>query len=164
MALLTDSEKLVPAQERILIDKDKSGHASLSQSIYNLEKVMQILSLLSKNDAMTIFLASQHGLDSRQETHVQMGLTKKQYYTRLKQLVDLSLIEKQDSGKKKVRSYHTPLYMPTLFGSMVYKRCVLGLEDITKNSKKLEAVDVLKQSSRFSADEIVEFLSCCSTE
>lgn len=130
----------------------------------NLEKVMQILSLLSKNDAMTIFLASQHGLESRQETHVQMGLTKKQYYTRLKQLVDLSLIEKQDRDKKKVRSYHAPLYMPTLFGSMVYKRCILGLEDITKNSKKLEAVEILKQSSRFSADEIVEFLSCCSTE
>ena len=130
----------------------------------NLEKVMQILSLLSKNDAVTIFLASQHGLESRQETHVQLGLTKKQYYTRLKQLVDLSLVEKQSSGKKKVKSYHTPLYMPTLFGSMVYKRCILGLEDITKNSKKLEAAEILRQSSRFSAGEIAEFLSCCSTE
>ncbi|MHB8602348.1 MAG: hypothetical protein ACYC6W_02695 [Nitrosotalea sp.] len=164
MALLTDSEKLVHKQEHSLVDRDKSEHALFSQSIYNLEKVMQILSLLSKSDAMTIFLASLHGLDSRQETHVQLGLTKKQYYTRLKQLVDLSLIEKQDRGKKKVKSYHTPLYMPTLFGSMVYKRCVLGLEDIIKNSKKLEAVEILKQSSRFSADEIVEFLSCCSTK
>lgn len=164
MALLTDSEKLVHKQEHSLVDRDKSEHALFSQSIYNLEKVMQILSLLSKSDAMTIFLASLHGLDSRQETHVQLGLTKKQYYTRLKQLVDLSLIEKQDMGKKKVKLYHTPLYMPTLFGSMVYKRCVLGLEDIIKNSKKLEAVEILKQSSRFSADEIVEFLSCCSTE
>jgi len=164
LALLTDSEKLVHKQEHSLVDRDKSEHALFSQSIYNLEKVMQILSLLSKSDAMTIFLASLHGLDSRQETHVQLGLTKKQYYTRLKQLVDLSLIEKQDRGKKKVKSYHTPLYMPTLFGSMVYKRCVLGLEDIIKNSKKLEAVEILKQSSRFSADEIVEFLSCCSTK
>lgn len=156
---LEDSEELLSKQEHKHDDR-KFGHALLSQSVYNLDKVMQILSLLSKSDAMIMFLASQYGLESRQDTHVQLGLTKKQYYTRLKQLVDLGLIEKRDKDKK---ANHTPSYMQTLFGSMVYKRCVLGLEDITKNSKKLEAAQILNQSSRFSAEEIVDFLSYRST-
>ena len=120
--------------------------------IKNLEKIMQILSLLSKGDAMTIFLASKNGLKSRQNTHIKIGLTKKQYYSRLKQLVNLNLIEKQSKSKTKTRSDTNQLYTTTLLGNLIYKKCVLELDHITKNSKKLEAIDILNQNSRFSTD------------
>ena len=109
---------------------------------------MEILSVLSKNDALTIFLMAVKGIKSELDTPTKIGLTKKQYYTRLKQLVDLGLLVKRDDS-----------YTQTTFGKLVYSKHVIGLLNNVKNSKYMEMVDTLKENSKFTDNDIVEFIS-----
>lgn len=113
-----------------------------------LDQVMEILSILSKNDALTIFLMAVKGIKSELDTPAKIGLTKKQYYTRLKQLVDLGLLVKRDDS-----------YIQTTFGKLVHSKHIIGLLNNVKNSKYMEMVDTLKENSKFTDSDIVEFIS-----
>ena len=113
-----------------------------------LNHVMDVMSILSKNDALTIFLLAVKGIRSELDTPTKIGLTKKQYYTRLKQLVDLGLLTKRSDS-----------YMHTAFGKLVYNRHLMGLLNNVKNSKYLEMIDALKENSKFNDTDIMEFIS-----
>ena len=113
-----------------------------------LAKLMEVLSVLSKNDALTIFLIAEEGIRSELDTPTKIGLTKKQYYTRLKQLVDLGLVVKNNES-----------YVQTAFGKIVYQKHILGLTNNIKNSKYLQMVDVLKANPKFNDRDIMEFIS-----
>ncbi|MDE1876586.1 MAG: hypothetical protein KGH86_07155 [Thaumarchaeota archaeon] len=113
-----------------------------------LAQLTEVLSVLSKNDALTIFLMANEGIKSELDTPVKIGLTKKQYYTRLKQLVDLGLVTKQNES-----------YMQTAFGKIVYQKHIIGLTNQIKNSKYLQMVDVLKADSKFNDSDIMEFMA-----
>ncbi len=113
-----------------------------------LNQVMDVLSVLSKNDAITIFLMAIKGIKSELDTPTKIGLTKKQYYTRLKQLVDLGLLAK-----------HGDSYTHTAFGKVIYQKHLLGITNSVKNSKYLEMIDTLKSNSKFSEAEITDFLT-----
>ena len=113
-----------------------------------LAKLMDVLSVLSKNDALTIFLMTEEGIRSELDTPTKIGLTKKQYYTRLKQLVDLGLVVKNNES-----------YIQTAFGKIVYQKHILGLTNNIKNSKYLQMIDVLKANPKFNDRDIMEFIS-----
>ncbi|HJW20650.1 MAG TPA: hypothetical protein VJ571_08875 [Candidatus Nitrosotalea sp.] len=113
-----------------------------------LAQLTEVLSVLSKNDALTIFLMANEGIKSELDTPVKIGLTKKQYYTRLKQLVDLGLVIKQNES-----------YIQTAFGKVVYQKHIIGLTNQIKNSKYLQMVDVLKADSKFNDSDIMEFMA-----
>src|SRR5579872_4567516 len=113
-----------------------------------LAQLTEVLSVLSKNDALTIFLMANKGIKSELDTPTKIGLTKKQYYTRLKQLVDLGLVIK-----------HNESYTQTAFGSVVYQKHIIGLTNQIKNSKYLQMVDVLKADSKFNDSDIMEFIA-----
>lgn len=113
-----------------------------------LAQLTEVLSVLSKNDALTIFLMANEGIKSELDTPTKIGLTKKQYYTRLKQLVDLGLVTKQNES-----------YMQTAFGKIVYQKHIIGLTNQIKNSKYLQMVDVLKADSKFNDSDIMEFMA-----
>jgi sugar-specific transcriptional regulator TrmB len=125
----------------------KSDMAS-NDSSKLLAQITEVLTVLSKNDALTIFLMANEGIKSELDTPTKIGLTKKQYYTRLKQLVDLGLIIK-----------HNESYMQTAFGKVVYQKHIIGLTNNIKNSKYLQMVDVLKADSKFNDVDIMEFIS-----
>ncbi|MGB6463394.1 MAG: hypothetical protein WA799_07370 [Nitrosotalea sp.] len=111
-------------------------------------KLTDILSILSKTDALTIFSVAKNGLESELETPQKIGLTKKQYYTRLKQLVELGLLNKNESK-----------YVHTALGNLIYEKHVVGLLNNMKISKELEMIDLLKQTSKFKPEEISNFVS-----
>jgi len=113
-----------------------------------LAQLTEVLSVLSKNDALTIFLMANEGIKSELDTPTKIGLTKKQYYTRLKQLVDLGLVVK-----------HNESYTQTAFGKVVYQKHIIGLTNNIKNSKYLQMVDVLKADPKFNDSDIMEFIS-----
>ncbi|MGI0018335.1 MAG: hypothetical protein ACREA1_06475 [Nitrosotalea sp.] len=113
-----------------------------------LVQLTEVLSVLSKNDALTIFLMANEGIKSELDTPTKIGLTKKQYYTRLKQLVDLGLVVK-----------HNESYTQTAFGKVVYQKHIIGLTNNIKNSKYLQMVDVLKADPKFNDSDIMEFIS-----
>ena len=111
-------------------------------------QLTEVLSVLSKSDALTIFLMSNEGIKSELDTPTKIGLTKKQYYTRLKQLVELGLVVKNNES-----------YIQTSFGKVVYQKHILGLTNNIKNSKYLQMVDVLKANPKFNDGDIMEFIS-----
>jgi len=109
----------------------------------DISKTMQLLSLLSKPDALKIFMTAKDGIESTTNTPSQMGLTKKQYYIRLKQLVLSGLLTKQDT-----------VYTHTVFGSVIYQNYLTKLVEEVRNSKFLEMVEMLKQSPKFSKKDV----------
>lgn len=121
---------------------------SVNEDSEFLSQLTGIFSVLSKNDALTIFITSYEGIKSVLDAPVKLGLTKKQYYTRLKQLVDLGLIVK-----------HNESYVQTALGKIVYQRHVLGLTKSIKNSKYLQIIDTLKADRKFSDSDIMRFMS-----
>ncbi len=112
-----------------------------------LKETSNILGILSKYDALKIFLHSIEGIEADTNASDKLGLTKKQYYTRLKQLVDAGLIEKRQ-GK----------YVHTTLGKVIYDKAIRMLFEHVKNSKKLLMIDVLKSSGKFDMDEIYKLL------
>jgi len=70
-----------------------------------------------------------------------MGLTRKQYYTRLMQLKREGLIERNGNFY-----YHTTL------GTFIYENCVNMLLAAIRNRKYMAMVDVLMHSNYFSQD------------
>jgi hypothetical protein len=125
-----------------------------------------ILSVLSKRDNMTIFLAAaKTSLNNSDGTDVnitnndislikaevstakKIGIPKKTYYTRLKQLVDVGLIAKHDGE-----------YIHTTLGSVIYQRHIADLIDQMKNIKQFKMIDSLKNTDEFSNIEIMHFI------
>ena len=113
-----------------------------------LAQLTEVLSVLSKNDALAIFLMAEDGIRSELDTPTKIGLTKKQYYTRLKQLVDLGLVSK-----------HGEYYTQTMFGKIIYQKHILGLGNDIKNSKYMQMIDELKTNPKFNESDIREFVS-----
>jgi predicted transcriptional regulator len=95
-----------------------------------------IFSTLADKLSMNIITAASRGLKSNSN-----GLTdqsKKQYYSRLKRLVDAGLLEKQES-----------LYKLTTFGSLVYENHFKTMEKIVPNYWQIKSIDVLKSRNDF---------------
>ncbi|SMH72659.1 protein of unknown function [Candidatus Nitrosotalea okcheonensis] len=131
---------------------ESKGHSSRDMNRYittkndtDVQKTMDLLSLLSKLHALKIFTLAKDGIKSHIGTHSEIGLTKKQYYCRLNQLVKAGLLVKYDD-----------MYNHTTLGKIIYHDYLLRLEKDISNSKHMEMVDVLNQSSKFSKDEIKE--------
>lgn len=127
---------------------DETVGLALKDNSKLLAQLTEVLSVLSKNDALTIFLMAEEGIRSELDTPIKIGLTKKQYYTRLKQLVDLGLVAK-----------HNEFYTQTAFGKVVHQKHILGLTNNIKNSKYLQMVDALKANPKFNDKDIMEFIS-----
>ena len=68
--------------------------------------------------------------------------TKKQYYVRLKRLVDIGLIEKQRR-----------IYKLTSFGSIVYENHLKTMEKIIPNYWQIKSFDILKSRNDFSIEQ-----------
>jgi hypothetical protein len=97
---------------------------------------------------LKIFTLAKEGIKSHANTHSEIGLTRKQYYLRLYQLVKMGLLIKNND-----------IYKHTIFGKIIYYDYLLRLEKDISNSKHMEMMDILGQSSKFSKDEIEEVFS-----
>ncbi|MDE1832369.1 MAG: hypothetical protein KGI02_08385 [Thaumarchaeota archaeon] len=124
--------------------RDKDRH-STTKNDTEIQKTIDLLSILSKLHALKIFTLAKDGIKSHIGTHSEIGLTKKQYYLRLNQLIKAGLLVKYDDT-----------YNHTTLGKIIYHDYLLRLEKDISNSKYMEMIDVLNQSSKFSKDEIKE--------
>lgn len=106
-----------------------------------------MLGILAKHDALTLFLEGVEGIDASTDAPARLGMSKKQYYTRLKQLIYAGLITKS-KGK----------YVQTTMGRILYERCLQLVFEQVRNAKKLIMADILKDSGRFDMDEIYRLL------
>ncbi len=115
-----------------------------------LKELCKLLAILSKFDAISLFLLAKNGLKADTDAPKNIGLTRKQYYTRLKQLVDSGLIEKRDGS-----------YFHTTMGSFVHEKHLASLLEGIKNSKQMKMIDVLRSTQNFSGEEISNFMRLC---
>jgi hypothetical protein len=120
----------------LLIDQDVVKNSS------------KLLSVLSKKDNLTLFIFAKRGLKAGTSTVDKMGVSRKIYYTRLKQLMNAGLVEKSEG-----------LYSHTTLGNVIYQNHVVRLAEEMKNTKQMKMIDTLKHTREFSEDEIVGFVS-----
>ncbi len=85
-----------------------------------------VFSVLADRYSSNIFRAVYSGLKASSTNYIG-GLSKKQYYTRLKNLVLLGLIEKRDS-----------FYRTTTFGSLIYNSQIKTMDGVVDSYWKLE--------------------------
>ena len=102
----------------------------LAEDIFFILRDKQSVEILAA--ASTGFLSS-NGIPNQ---------TKKQYYVRLKRLVDIGLIEKQRC-----------IYKLTSFGSIVYENHVKTMDKIIPNYWQIKSFDILKSRSDFPIDQ-----------
>ncbi|MGA9745661.1 MAG: hypothetical protein WBQ16_13695 [Nitrososphaeraceae archaeon] len=99
-----------------------------------------VFALLGDKQSVEILIASSAGLQS---TSNGIGnQTKKQYYVRLKRLVDFGLIEK-----------HQSIYKLTSFGSIVYENHLKTMDKIIPNYWQIKSIDVLKSRHDFPLEQ-----------
>ena len=120
-------------------------HAESNNELIN--KSAKVLGILSKKNNLSLFISAKTGLTAEASSSKLTGLSKKVYYTSLKQLISFGLVEKSD-GK----------YVHTTFGSIIYESHVVGLIEQIRNQKQMMMIDTLKHSPQFSEKEIKNFV------
>ena len=114
----------------------------------SFESTAKLLSVLSKKNNLTLFISAKNGLLADSSSPHNAGLSKKIYYTSLKQLMSSGLIIK--TGGK---------YLHTSLGSVIYESHILKLTEQMRNTKHLRMIDTLKYSGGFSDADIEKFMS-----
>jgi predicted transcriptional regulator len=99
--------------------------------------IEQVFATLADRHSLNIIKMAYFGLKSSSMSY-KVNISKKQFYSRLKRLRDIGVIEKRNS-----------VYRTTTFGSLIYNGQIKALEDIIANYWNLRAVDILKSRQDF---------------
>ena len=97
----------------------------------------EVFAVLADRHSLNIVRMAYFGLKSSSMNY-KSHISKKQFYSRLKRLRDMGIIEKRNST-----------YRTTTFGSLIYNGQIRALENIIANYWNLKAVDVLKAKQDF---------------
>jgi predicted transcriptional regulator len=114
----------------------------------SFQSTAKLLSVLSKKNNLMLFISANSGLVADSSSPNNAGLSKKIYYTSLKQLINSGLIIK--TGGK---------YIHTSLGSVIYEAHILKLTEQMRNTKNLRMIDTLKHSGGFSDTDIEKFMN-----
>lgn len=104
-----------------------------------------IFSILADKLSVEIITAAYAGLHS---TNRLTSQSKKQYYVRLKRLVGMGIIEKQES-----------VYKLTSFGSIIYENNLRTMDKIIPNYWQIKSIDVLRTRNDFPDDQKENIIS-----
>jgi len=107
----------------------------------------KLLSVLSKKDNLSMFIFAKDGLKAESSTLQNLGISKKVYYTRLRQLIDAGLISKSEGA-----------YSYTTLGGIIYQGHIVRLIEEMKNKQQIMMIDTLKNSKEFSEEDITNFV------
>jgi predicted transcriptional regulator len=99
-----------------------------------------VFATLADDSSVEILSAASTGL--RSSSACIGNQSKKQYYVRLKRLVDMGLIEKQES-----------IYKLTTFGSLVYENHFKTMEKVIPNYWQIKGIDVLRTRNEFPLEQ-----------
>jgi hypothetical protein len=121
--------------------------SSISEIIQKYSDVQQILSVLAAADVFKLFLYADRGLLLSVSFLQELQMSNKQYYKALHRLKVLGLLEKKDG-----------IYYHTASGSILYKRVVQQIAQLSQYQKELKMIDTLKKTGQFSDDEIRRFI------
>jgi len=111
-----------------------------------LEQFLNIIRVLKNEDSLNIFLISEKGISSSNENIRNLGLTKKRFYLRVKELIDVGLIEKREGN-----------YRLTELGKIIFNT-IIKLEPILLLKDKLKILEHIKDSGIIPQEKEVEFI------
>ena len=101
----------------------------------------EVFATLADRHSINIIEMAYYGFKGTSKS-IKGNISEKQFYSRLKRLRDIGIIEKRNS-----------VYRTTTFGSIIYNGQIKALEDIMANYWNLKAVDVLKSRQDFPLHE-----------
>lgn len=111
------------------------------------QKVRNTYGLISKKDGWVVFIAAHSGIEGTGSAWEKLGLTKKQYYTRLQSLVKIGLVHKIGDT-----------YSHTSIGRLIFENNLLETAKLFKNIRRLEMQDDLAKTGKYTKKEIGESL------
>ena len=106
--------------------------------------MLRVLNVLSNQDGLALFLYAKNGLPSSKKTIQDLGLTQKRFYSRLKDLLDIGLIEKVEG-----------CYQYTTLGEAVSKLGIY-LGHVVDNKERLALLDQLNKNKSLSSSDVDE--------
>ena len=109
-----------------------------------------LFSILSRNDSLRMFVMAKDGLKISPSVIDKLDISPKAYYRALKQLKVAGLVQKKKDNAGMVRYFHTT------FGSIVYQRNVVEMDQFIENLEKMQMIDTIRQSEKFSEAGIVK--------
>ncbi len=115
--------------------------------------VAEILHVLGDEQTLDLFQRASTGLSSSPDSIEQLGLSRKQFYSRLESLLRTGLIEKRDG-----------VYRQTTFGSMVADSPLKPLLRTVANYWNIVAADELKKSKTIPEEQLAQIVSAMRGE
>lgn len=112
-----------------------------------IRNACKLFAVLSKQDALLLFIRMKDGFYSNKNSPSLNNLTRKQYYTRLRNLADVGLIKKDGDS-----------YTHTTFGSLIYENYLAIMLHGVKNFKHIRMIDALKKSQILSKDDVANLM------
>ena len=113
-------------------------------------EMVRILDALGNEDALAIFMYTEKGIKSSKVAIEELGLTQKRFYSRLKELIEVGLIEK-DEGE----------YRYTTFGTIFFK-IGFSLLEMIENRDQIELLEKIRTSSSLPNSELDKIQSVVS--
>ena len=109
-----------------------------------------LFSILSRSDSLRMFVMAKDGLKISASVIDKLNISPKAYYRALKQLRDAGLVEKKKDNAGIIRYFHTT------FGSIVYQRNIVEMDRYMENLEKMQMIDTIRRSEKFSEACIVK--------
>lgn len=119
-------------------------------SVAAFGSMVEILDALGNQDALSIFIYVEKGMTSSKLAIQELGLTQKRFYSRLKELIEVGLIEKNAGG------YHY-----TTLGR-VFSKIGYSLLDVLENKEQFELLEKLRETSSLTSSEVNKITSVVS--
>lgn len=113
------------------------SHGQSVKMLSQANSTEEVFRVLADRHSLNIVRMAYFGLKSSSMNY-KSNISKKQFYSRLKRLRNMGIIEKRNS-----------VYKTTTFGSLIYNGQIKALENIIANYWNLKAVDVLKAKQDF---------------
>ncbi len=111
-----------------------------------LEEFIKIIKALGNEDSMNIFLHLENGITSSKENLKLLGITQKRFYSRIKDLLEIGLIEKRE-GKYKL----------TQLGKILINM-IKKVEPILTMKEKLKIIDEMENLGYVNEEKKLDFL------
>src|SRR5919106_1348656 len=108
-----------------------------------------LFSILSRSDSFKMFVMAKDGLKISPSVIEKLNISPKAYYRALKHLRDAGLVEKKKDDAGIIRYFHTT------FGSIVYQRNIVEMDQYMENLEKMQMIDTIRGSEKFSEAGIV---------
>ena len=122
----------------------------IGTSVTAFESMVNILNALGNHDALAIFTYVENKIPSSKIAIQELGLTQKRFYSRLKDLIDVGLIEKSEG-----------MYQYTTLGR-IFSKIGLSLLDVLANKDQFELLERLRENSALTSSDFNKITSVVS--